>query len=147
MRWGSDLPGGMKSMSPLPNNASAPMPSMIVRLSTWDATRNAIRLGKFALMRPVMTFTLGRCVARMMWMPIARAFCASSASGVSTSPCTVIIRSASSSITMTIYGWMPPRYVRSSNATSGFFGSWSVAPSMTRLLNSWMFRAPFAASR
>ena len=74
------------------------MPSRIVRLSTCDATRNAMRLGKFALMRPVMTFTLGRCVARMRWMPIARAFCASIASGVSTSPCTVIIRSASSSM-------------------------------------------------
>jgi hypothetical protein len=38
---------------------------MIVRLSTFDATRNAMRLGKFALMRPVITFTLGRCVARI----------------------------------------------------------------------------------
>ena len=42
-----------------------------------DATRNAIRLGKFALIRPVITFTDGRWVARMRWMPIARAFCAS----------------------------------------------------------------------
>jgi hypothetical protein len=78
------------------------MPSMIVRLSTCDATRNAIRLGKFALINPVMTFTLGRWVARMRWIPIARAFCASMASGFSTSPCTVIIRSASSSITTTM---------------------------------------------
>ena len=32
-RLGSLLPGGMKSMSPLPSSDSAPMPSMIVRLS------------------------------------------------------------------------------------------------------------------
>ena len=51
-RAGSDLPGGMNSMSPLPSSASAPAPSMIVRLSTCDATRKAMRLGKFALMRP-----------------------------------------------------------------------------------------------
>jgi hypothetical protein len=49
-----------------------------------------------------MTFTEGRWVARIRWMPMARAFCASRASGVSTSACTVIIRSASSSITMTM---------------------------------------------
>ena len=36
-----------------------------------------MRLGKFALIRPVMTFTDGRCVARIRWMPMARAFCAS----------------------------------------------------------------------
>ena len=98
-------------MSPLPRSASAPTPSRIVRLSTCDATRNAIRLGKFALINPVMTFTLGRCVARIRWMPMARAFCASSASGVSISPCTVIMRSASSSITTTMYGNTPRRYV------------------------------------
>ena len=97
-------------MSPLPSSISAPAPSMIVRLSICDATRNAMRLGKFALIRPVMTFTLGRCVARMRWMPIARAFCASIAIGVSTSPCTVIIRSAISSMTTTMYGRMPPLY-------------------------------------
>ncbi len=94
-------------MSPLPSSASAPFWSRIVRLSTFDATRNAIRLGKFALMRPVMTFTDGRWVARIRWIPIARAFCASIASGVSTSACTVIMRSASSSMTMTIIGSTP----------------------------------------
>ena len=52
-----------------------------------DATRKAIRVGKLALIRPVMTLTLGRWVARMRWMPTARAFWASSPSGVSTSPC------------------------------------------------------------
>ena len=54
-----------------------------------------------------MTFTDGRWVARMRWMPMARAFCASIASGVSTSPCTVIIRSASSSMISTIIGSTP----------------------------------------
>ena len=91
-------------MSPFPSSASAPFWSRMVRLSTLDATRKAIRLGKFALMSPVMTFTEGRWVARMMWMPMARAFWASMASGVSTSPCTVIIRSASSSTTITMSG-------------------------------------------
>ena len=56
---GSLFPGGRNSMSPLPSSASAPFWSRIVRLSTLDATRNAIRLGKFALMRPVITFTDG----------------------------------------------------------------------------------------
>ena len=49
-----------------------------------------------------MTFTLGRWVATMRWMPMARAFCASCASGFSTSACTVIMRSASSSTTTTV---------------------------------------------
>jgi hypothetical protein len=65
-----------------------------------DAERDA--RGKFALMSPVMTFTDGRCVATMRWMPIARAFCASCVSGFSTSLCTVIMRSASSSTTTTM---------------------------------------------
>src|SRR5712672_2250290 len=51
-------------------------------------------------------------------MPIARAFCASMAMGVSTSPCTVIIRSAISSMITTMYGRMSPRYTESSKATS-----------------------------
>ena len=47
---------------------------MIVRESICDAMAKAIRLGKLALMRPVTTLTDGRCVARIMWMPVARAF-------------------------------------------------------------------------
>ena len=122
------------------------MPSRMVRESICDATRNAMRLGKFALMSPVITFTDGRCVARIKWMPIARAFCANIASGVSTSACTVIIRSASSSITTTMYGSTPPVYVLTSNATSGRRGFRSAAPSRTFTLKSWMLRAPFSAS-
>jgi hypothetical protein len=53
----------------------------MVRESTFEETRKAIRLGKFALIRPVMTFTEGRCVARIRWIPMARAFWASWASG------------------------------------------------------------------
>jgi len=34
----------------------------MVRLSTFAATLNAMRLGKFALITPVITFTDGRCV-------------------------------------------------------------------------------------
>ena len=34
-----------------------------------DATRNARRAGRFALITPVMTSTDGRCVARIRWMP------------------------------------------------------------------------------
>src|SRR4029450_6192558 len=70
-------------MSPRPMRSSAPGASRIVRESIWDAIANAIRLGKLALMSPVTTLTLGRCVARTMWMPVARAFWASRAIGSS----------------------------------------------------------------
>ena len=118
-------------MSPLPSSASAPFWSRIVRLSTLDATRNAIRLGKLALMRPVMTFTDGRWVARMRWSPTARAFCASRASGVSTSACTVIIRSASSSTTTTMSGSLPSVYASDLGRRGGVSGA-SAAMSVER---------------
>ena len=63
-------------------------------------TWNAMRVGMLALIRPVITSTEGRCVARMRWMPEARAFCASRAISSSTFLPTIIIMSASSS-TMT----------------------------------------------
>src|ERR671920_491940 len=50
-----------------------------------DEPRNEIRDGRFALIRPVMTSTDGRCVARIRWMPTARAICASRAIDSSTS--------------------------------------------------------------
>src|SRR2546422_6345118 len=53
-----------------------------------------MRQGKLALISPVMTLTDGRCVASTRWIPIARAFWARVARGVSISPCTVSIRSA-----------------------------------------------------
>src|SRR5207245_2461066 len=114
---GAPLPGGRHSMSPLPSSVSAPFWSRIVRLSTLADTRKATRQGKFALMRPVITFTEGRCVASTRWIPMARAFCASVARGVSISPCTVSIRSASSSTISTMYGTTPPVYSPSSGSS------------------------------
>jgi hypothetical protein len=45
-----------------------------MRESIPEATLKAIRPGMFDLMRPVTTLACGRCVARMRWMPMARAF-------------------------------------------------------------------------
>ena len=91
-------------MSPWPRSDSAPIWSRIVRESTFADTWNAMRVGMFALMRPVMTSTDGRWVASTRWMPDALAFCASRAMSSSTFLPTIIIRSASSSITTTMYG-------------------------------------------
>ena len=68
-RVGTDVPGGRYSMSPWPSSDSAPIWSRIVRESTFADTWNAMRVGMFALIRPVMTSTDGRCVARIRWMP------------------------------------------------------------------------------
>ena len=46
-------------------SASAPLVSRMVRESPLVASRKLMRVGMLALMRPVMTSTLGRCVARM----------------------------------------------------------------------------------
>ncbi len=89
-------------MSPLPSSCSAPLPSRIVRESIRDATRNAMRAGRFALMSPVITSTEGRWVARIRWIPTARAICASRAIDSSTSLLATIIRSASSSMMTTM---------------------------------------------
>jgi len=53
-----------KSISPRPSNFSAPKLSSIVRESVLDATENAIRAGILALIKPVITSTLGLCVAK-----------------------------------------------------------------------------------
>jgi len=42
-------------------------------LATWKQ----IRAGRLDLIRPVITSTVGFCVARIKWMPTARLFCAS----------------------------------------------------------------------
>lgn len=97
-------PLGSKSMSPRPRSFSAPPMPRIVRLSTWEATAKAMREGTFALIRPVMTSTDGRCVAMTRWMPAARASCVRRQIFCSTSPCATIIRSASSSMMTTICG-------------------------------------------
>ena len=86
-----------------------------MRLSIPLATLNAIRHGMLLLISPVTTFACGRCVARIRWMPTARAFCAMRTIEPSTS-LLVIIRSASSSMMNTMYGSFrgiraPPRSV------------------------------------
>ena len=91
-------------MSPLPSSFSAPAQSMIVRESALLGSVKATRAGMLALMSPVMIFTEGRCVASIRWMPVARAICARRQIYSSTSFAAVIIRSASSSTTMTICG-------------------------------------------
>ena len=47
----------------MPNSCSAPISPRIVRLSIFDVTWKEMRVGKFALIVPVMTSTDGRCVA------------------------------------------------------------------------------------
>ena len=74
----------------------------MVRESTLVARRKLMRVGTLALMRPVMTSTLGRCVARIKWMPTARAICARRVMDSSTLARSSIIRSANSSMMMTI---------------------------------------------
>src|SRR5215204_1193158 len=62
----------MYSMSPWPRSCSAPISPRMVRLSIFEVTWNEIRVGKFALIVPVITSTDGRWVARITWMPAAR---------------------------------------------------------------------------
>ncbi len=91
-------------MSPWPSSVSAPIWSRMVRESTRLDTWKLMRAGMLALISPVMTSTLGRCVARIRCMPLARAFWAMRAISSSTFLPVTIIRSASSSITTTIIG-------------------------------------------
>src|SRR5207253_1489418 len=98
------VPGGRKSMSPSPSRRSAPIASRMVRESVREVTRKEMRAGKLALMRPVMTSTEGRWVARIRWMPAARAFCARRVIDSSISRPTIIISSASSSMMMMMRG-------------------------------------------
>ena len=91
-------------MSPRPRSFSAPISSRMTRESTPLDTANATRLGMFALISPVMMSADGRCVATMRWRPTARASCAIRQIRSSISPAATIMRSASSSMTMTMYG-------------------------------------------
>ena len=104
MRLGLAASVAMNSMSPRPSSFSAPTPSMIVRESTCDETAKAMRVGKLALISPVITSTEGLCVATIRWMPVARANCASRQICRSTSYAATIIRSASSSMITTQFG-------------------------------------------
>ena len=67
-------------------------------------TANAMRAGMLALITPVITFTLGRWVATIRWMPTALAFWAMRVIESSTSRAATIIRSLSSSTTTTMNG-------------------------------------------
>ena len=92
----------LNSKSPKPIRFSAPGVSSTTRLSMPLATLNAMRFVMFALMRPVTTLVDGRCVATMRWMPAARASWAMRLMENSTSLPTFIMRSASSSMMMTM---------------------------------------------
>ena len=76
----------------------------MVRLSILDVTWKEMRVGKLALMVPVMTSTDGRCVAMMTWMPAARAICARRWTAASISLPATSIRSAISSMMTTMKG-------------------------------------------
>ena len=104
---GFDSPDGKNSISPFPKSFSAPTWSSIVLESTWDDTANAIRDGTFALIKPVITSTEGLCVAITKCIPAALAFWASLQIDSSTSFAATIIKSASSSIIITICGNLP----------------------------------------
>ena len=91
-------------MSPRPSSTSAPLRSRMVRESTFEATWKATRAGMFALIRPVITSTDGRCVAQMRWMPMARAFWERRMTLCSTSLAATIISSPNSSTMITMWG-------------------------------------------
>ena len=55
--------GILANKSPFPRSVSAPVSSRIVLESNDVETESAILEGIFALISPVMTFTLGLCVA------------------------------------------------------------------------------------
>ena len=126
-------------MSPLPSSCSAPLLSRMVRESIFDDTRNEMRAGRLALMSPVITSTDGRCVARIKWMPTARAICASRQIDSSTSLPATIIRSASSSTTTTMKG-------RGRVGSPSFGASPDSSIARTLRLNCSMLRTPYAAS-
>ena len=86
----------------MPRSCSAPCSPRIVRLSILEVTWKLIRVGKLALIVPVMTSTDGRCVAMMRWMPEARAIWARRWMQASISLPATIIRSAISSTITTM---------------------------------------------
>ena len=77
---------------------------MITLESIPEDTANAILDGIFALISPVTTLTEGLCVAITICIPAALASCARRHIASSTSPGATIIRSASSSMIITICG-------------------------------------------
>ncbi len=108
-----------------------------------------MRVGMFALIRPVMTSTDGRCVAAIRWMPAARAFCAKRAISSSTFLPTIIIMSANSSMKMTMNG--SGSSGRGASPSSGFglnsgsINGWPAScASLTFLLKPARLRTPTA---
>ena len=121
----------------------------MVRESILELTWNAMRVGMLALIRPVITSTDGRWVARIRWMPAARAFCARRAISSSTFLPTIIIMSANSSMITTMYGSGSSGWATSSEPSSGLnSGSSSGWPlslaSRTFLLKPARLRTPTA---
>ena len=115
----------------------------MVRESTRVATRKLMRAGKLALMRPVMTSTLGRCVANTKCMPTARAICARRVTDSSTLRPSIIMRSANSSIRIRMCGsdFNSSAGASSSNRLRGCCSSLR-----SFLLNCSIFRTPCSAS-
>ena len=148
IRVGSALPGCRNSKSPYFSKSSAPIWSRMVRLSILLCTVNAIRVGILALIRPVITSTLGRWVAIIRWMPAARAFCAKRAICCSTDLRSVIIRSANSSITTTIKGSLSKGSGSSGLRLNGLSsGLPSAFNSSTFLLKPSILRTPACDSK
>src|ERR1700756_3256419 len=58
-------------MSPRDIRFSAPLVANTVRESACDGKRKLKRVGKLALIDPLIKRTSGRCVAAMTWMPLA----------------------------------------------------------------------------
>src|SRR6516165_2053506 len=87
-----------------PSSCSAPCSPKMVRLSILEVTWNEMRVGKLALIVPVMTSTDGRCVARITCRPAARAIWARRCTAPSMSLPATIIRSAISSTMTTTKG-------------------------------------------
>ena len=79
----------------------------------------------FAFINPVITSTDGRCVAITKCIPAALAFCANLQIASSTSPFATIIKSASSSMMITICGSFP---IPSSFSTASLYPFKSLTP-------------------
>ena len=104
------------------------MVSMMTFESTFEATWKAMRVGKLALIRPVITLTEGLWVASTIWMPAALPIWARRMIGSSTSLRHDIMRSASSSMMTTRYG-----------SRAGSFSSGSLSSRSIFLLYPFMF--------
>ena len=128
MRIARDDPIGIKRASPCPTNFSAPGLSKITRLSARELVANERREGTLALINPVTTSTDGRCVANTKWIPAERANCVMRTTDSSTSRAATIIKSASSSMITSKYGY--------GSTTRSLPGGAMTFPARTALLKS-----------